>query len=432
MRNHFLSPLVAAAACIAACGQPEALPTENTDPGDDGPPLPSAFGWLGDGVSWRSVEPVRVRVEIARPGERASAFAFSARGESADTSGTVPVLAWPAESPDSLDLVVYFEDLAGDETEAFRGRVETGETPPPAPATLLRATMIDVGWGDAHLLETPSGHRILIDAGSDCSDNQASLRAFLDDRITGPGAVGHDIDHVFLTHLHWDHYTGLDDTILLPYGTPGYDVGTVHFSTPFVSKFYQGTYDWLAGRVQQAGAERSTPRSADVLDLAPDLEALVLNAGNPFVPSSWDGENENNSSFVLRLTYGDVSLVYTGDAEESLADRLESRFAEALEADVLKVGHHGSDDATDGSWVEAVAPTVALVPIDAGQVDWYLPHDDVISLLRSNGAHVFRSDSIVPGAADRRDVTGHVEVLSDGVSVSVRTHVTDREPVDCE
>ena len=408
---------------LAGCGQNETNPFSGPNPPPSGEDPPSSgedpIEFLGDRLSWHHHEAVQARVELGLPGEYLSVYAWSAFSAPPDTVGVVPILGWPEEVQDSLRVRVIFTDKSGRDEVALDQVFGVPGTPPPAASTLLRCTMVDVGWGDAHLIETPSGRRIMIDAGS--GRNQWMLRAFLEARIHSPSSGGADIDHFLVSHLHADHYSGLEDTILKPGGYPGYDVGSVYFSTPYVYSDYAGTYSRLKGAARSAGATIEEPETGDFLDLAPELETLVLNAGNPF-----DDRDENNSSLVLRMSYGDVDFVYTGDAEERLENEIRRRFAGGLDAVVLKVGHHGRDDATGPSWVSSVAPRVALVPIDASEVEYSMPDDVVLAALIDQGAVVFRSDSILPGAAFRRDRTGHVEVRTDGTSVTVQTFSTGR------
>lgn len=407
------------------CGQVEENPFEPDGSNPD--PVGAALVFSGDQVSWRSTTPGLPRLQVALPGERTSVYAWPPKESPPDTAGVLELLAWPEDTQDSLDLALFIEDDAGHDLLVLSERVSSQGQREPDVGSCLRATMIDVGWGDAHLLEAPSGRRLLIDTGS--WDNQSQLRTFLGDRLTSTSPEGHLIDDLVLTHLHADHVSGFEATV-----TYDYDVGTVYFSSPYYEYGYGYTYERLRSKALDSGAEVLEPRTGDRIEFDPtgEVEILVLNAGNPFSPSSDEGQNENNSSMVLRVDYGAVSFVYTGDAETPLINQLRGRWAGGLEATVLKVGHHGSGDATERIWAQDVSAQVALVPIDAGQVECALPRDEVIGLLQGAGATVFRSDSIIPGAAFRRDITGHVEVISDGRTITVRTLPTHRAAeVDC-
>ncbi len=415
-------------AVVAACGTAEENPFGLPDPPiEPPPPESSSIEFEGDRVRWRSSIPGVPRAEVALPGERATVFAWAAESAPADTAGSFALLAWPEQTRDSLDVKVFVTDETEQVHEIGMVRAAIQGWPPPSTPDYLRATMIDVGWGDAHLIETPSGRRVLIDTGS--WDNQGSFQRFLKDHLGLLTPEGNHIDDLVITHLHADHYAGLEATLFSPCSSPAYEVGAVYFSTPFIGS-KAGTYGWLRSCVESGGAEVVEPETGDLLDFGPELDVLVLNAGNPFAPASDYGSNENNSSLVLRLSYGDVDLLYTGDAESPLIEQVRGRFAGGLDAVVLKVGHHGSSDATERSWASDVDALVALVPIDASQVEYALPARGVIDILWDEGATVFRSDSIVPGASFRRDITGHVEVITDGSALAVRTVPTDRPPAE--
>lgn len=412
---------------LAACGQTEDNPFSPGDsPLPPGPsPSPAPLIFAGDHVEWHTSTAGTARIEVSLPDSLyPSLFLWPPESTPADTAGSVAVLGWPAGVRDSLDIVLYLKDEQGNERRYISGRFAIAGTPPPAEPSYMHATMIDVGWGDAHLIEMPSGRRLLIDTGS--GDNQVSLRAFLDAHLTTSTPEGHLIDDLVLTHLHADHITGFEETI-----ANQYDVGSVYLSVPHATG-YDWTYSRIRGKALGAGAELLEPKTGDLIDVDPALNVMVLNAGNPFSLGSDYGQNENNSSMVLRLEYGDVRFIYTGDAETPLAQQVESRWAGGLNATVLKVGHHGSGDATDWTWANTIKAEVALVPIDASQVECALPRADVISTLQAAGSQVFRSDSIDPRAAYRRATTGHVEVITDGHSITVRTIPTRRSPdADC-
>jgi competence protein ComEC len=427
IREKLYPVLLLAPLLLAACGQTEENPF---GPGEKPPPpghapLPAPLAFAGDQITWRSATPGIPRFEVSLPDSlHPSLFVWPAEPSEADTAGSVPVLGWPVGTRDSLDIAFFLEDEQGNERQLIVGRFAVRGTTPPAERSFLHATMIDVGWGDAHLIETPSGRRLLIDTGS--GDNQASLQAFLDQHLVIPTPEGHRIDDLVLTHLHADHITGFEQTIVNQY-----DVGSVYLSVPH-SPDYNYTYGRIRNKVLNSGAELLEPRSGDLLDVDPELTVTVLNAGNPFDSGSDYGGNENNSSMVLRLEYGDVRLIYTGDAETPLARQVESDWAGGLSANILKVGHHGSADATEWSWASTIDATVALVPIDASQVECALPRSDVIRILHNAGAMVFRSDAIDPRNAFERSRTGHVEVITDGHAVTVRTILTARPAgTDC-
>ncbi len=116
-------------------------------------------------------------------------------------------------------------------------------------------------------------------------------------------------------------------------------------------------------------------------------------------------EDTNNTSIVLRLDYGETSFLFTGDAErDAEADMLEA--GAALQADVLKVGHHGSNTSTSYPFLREVAPEYAVISVGEGN-DYGHPHEETMSRLRDADVTVYRTD-----------LQGHIVATSDGESIS--------------
>jgi competence protein ComEC len=124
-------------------------------------------------------------------------------------------------------------------------------------------------------------------------------------------------------------------------------------------------------------------------------------------PAGGSYDNLNNYSAVLRVTYGETSFLFTGDAEvlperEMLAGNL------PLEADVLKVGHHGSRTSTSESFLKEVDPSVAVISVGKDNTYGH-PHSEILERLAKHGVATFRTD-----------IHGIVVVISDGKALQVR------------
>lgn len=133
--------------------------------------------------------------------------------------------------------------------------------------------------------------------------------------------------------------------------------------------------------VAAAGDRRTTVRAGQALDLGPSTRVEVLHA------DIGDGENENNNSIVLRVTYGDVRLLLGGDCEALVC---EAAF-DPGPIDVYKVHHHGSEDSSGLALVDAMQPSVALISAgednDYGHPDW-----PTLRALEEAGAEIWRTD----------------------------------------
>jgi competence protein ComEC len=245
----------------------------------------------------------------------------------------------------------------------------------------LTATVLDVGQGDAILIETPAGHRILVDGGP----SGARLAQALGEALP---AGARRFDLVVLTHGQDDHVTGLVPLL------DRYDVRAVLMSAqPGTSGAYHAWVDALASSsipVHEAVA-------GEYVDLGGGARIEVL--GPPAGLLGGTSDDLNNNSVVLRLVYGEVSFLLTGDIEaEAEASLLEQ--GGPLRATVLKAGHHGSDGSSTPAFLAAVQPSVAV--ISAGAENTF-GHPSPTTRLRFAGVPLFRTD-----------LNGHVRFETDG------------------
>ena len=109
-------------------------------------------------------------------------------------------------------------------------------------------------------------------------------------------------------------------------------------------------------------------------------------------PLSEDYNDSNDHSVVLRLLYGERSILFTGDAEaESEEDMVAAYTAEALKSDVLKVGHHGSVTSTAPDFLSLVDPDYAVISCGVGN-SYGHPHDETVTRLTEKGISIYRTD----------------------------------------
>jgi len=122
-------------------------------------------------------------------------------------------------------------------------------------------------------------------------------------------------------------------------------------------------------------------------------------------PVSEEYEDLNNYSAVVKVTYGKNSFLFTGDAEELVETELLQSGAD-LKADVLKVGHHGSDSSSCDAFLAAVDPKFAVISCGKGN-DYGHPHKEVLERLKKTDAEIFRTD-----------INGDITLVSDGTEVN--------------
>ncbi len=245
----------------------------------------------------------------------------------------------------------------------------------------LEVSFLDVGQGDAILIETPDGHQMLVDGGRD-----TTVLARLGEEME---YFDKGIDIVVATHPDLDHIAGLVDVL------EQYLVGTILMTTN------EGESD-----AARAFAEAAPKEGAEII-LADAGQVIQLGASTTiqvFAPSGDESKRESNAaSIVLRVVYGTTSFMLTGDAPLEIENYLVKTYGRQLDSDVLKLGHHGSKTSTSDLWLDTVTPQYAVV--SAGIDNSYgHPHQDVMqrvfkrniqtSHTGTDGTVVFQSDGV--------------------------------------
>jgi competence protein ComEC len=254
----------------------------------------------------------------------------------------------------------------------------------------LHVTFLDVGQGDAIFIQTPSGRQVLIDGGP----SETALLSQLGHRMP---FWDRSIDLVLLTHPESDHVTGLIAVL------ERYRVDTVVFRQMALDS---ATYERWLEVVAEEGAAVYEGAAGMQLALDPALEMIVLHPGAELE------EDANNNSIVTRLTFGQVSLLLTGDIEAEVERALVGAHRDApLPSTVLKVPHHGSCSSTTQAFLDAVDPEVVVISVGADNRFGH-PCDEVLE--RLEGLPVYRTDE-----------HGAVEVISDGTLVWVEVQRGD-------
>jgi competence protein ComEC len=236
-------------------------------------------------------------------------------------------------------------------------------------------TVLDVGQGDAILVEGPRGGRMLVDGGPDPS----RLLVALDERIA---PWDRRIDALVLTHPHEDHVAGL--AVLLD----RYRIGRVFepgMRGP--GPGYAAFADRLAARGTSAGLLATGDRFA--LD---EIRFDVLWPDPATVPRepSDTGTGINNVSVVLLGTIDGRRFLLAGDIEEAIDPILIGRGLPHV--DVLKVAHHGSRTSSTTAFLDAVTPSVAVISAGAGNPYGH-PAKATVERLQEHVAHVLRTDT---------------------------------------
>ncbi|MES2178774.1 MAG: DNA internalization-related competence protein ComEC/Rec2 [Gemmatimonadota bacterium] len=264
--------------------------------------------------------------------------------------------------------------------------------------------MIDVGQGDAIALRTSRGRWIVIDAGRSWIGGDAGKSTV----VPYLAHRGGDVALFVLSHPHSDHVGGAASlfTMLRParFLDPGY-VGT---SAPYVAAL-------AAARERRMPWQRVRPGDSLVVD------DIVLTALAP--DSAWTAAltDANLASSVLVARIGGAHVLFTGDAEAAEEDWLLAHSREALTADVLKVGHHGSSTSTTPAFLDAVRPRIALVSVGAHNAYGH-PSAQIMEALREAGAEILRTDQL--GTVVLRFRPDAIGVSANGQQWNVQRQVT--------
>ncbi len=256
-----------------------------------------------------------------------------------------------------------------------------------AKAGFMKAHFIDVGQGDAILVQLSSGKNILIDAGEDSAPVISYLRQNQVSRL----------DIIIATHPHSDHIGGMSDVI------QSFDIGS--FYMPRVSHTtdaFSNMLDAVAGK----GLKAKAAKAGVTLDVGSGFKACFL------APGASSYEDLNNYSAVLKIEYGQTAFLFAGDAE-SVSEEEMFHSGMNLQADLLKVGHHGSHDSSTDAFLKAVKPKVAVISVGTGN-DYGHPSAETIVRLKSAGAEVYRTDHL-----------GTIIATSDGSKVTVNKTSAD-------
>ena len=231
----------------------------------------------------------------------------------------------------------------------------------------LILTMFDIGQAECFLIE--KGDVIaLIDCG------KATQGKNIVDSIRKRGIS--KIDYIFITHPHEDHMGGMLEII------NNFQVGKIILPNinqrKLTAKWYKKIMNQLAqGNYQIEIAETNKKYNLE-------------NAEIKIISERFQGNNINNYSTVLKVTYGQNSIIMTGDAESGVEKELLKRNVN-IESTILKVGHHGSKTATIEEFIEAVNPIYAL--ISCGLNNRYNhPSQEVIERINKKGIKLYRTD----------------------------------------
>jgi competence protein ComEC len=266
----------------------------------------------------------------------------------------------------------------------------------------LTVTFLDVGQGDAILVETPERMNILIDGGgTDQGEGDQAKKDFVGQKVVVPFLRRKGInrlDLMVLTHPHADHMGGLIPVLKEIKIDQVLDSGQTYDSQ---------AYRRFKALIAANKIKYSVARSGQNIRFGRDLSGSILNPVVPYLG------NANSDSIVMRLVYKDISFLFTGDLEREGEERL---LGQRLRSTILKVGHHGSSTSTSDQFLRAVSPKVAVISVGAHN-RYRHPFPGTIMKLERSGIRLYRTDE-----------DGAVVIKTDGDQFSVEPQRRSRSP----
>lgn len=276
----------------------------------------------------------------------------------------------------SCELDAVLNDAFGDFTVP---NVDIGEIPEIGEGSSFQVHYIDVGQADAALVLC-DGEAMLIDGGN--REDSDLIYAYLKNL-----EVNH-LSYVIGTHGHEDHIGGIAGG--LEYAT----ADTVYCSvTSYDSKAFSN--------FKTAAEKRGAPIEVPELGYTFELGSAVCQVLGPVQ----EFDDPNDTSIVLKISYGETSFLFTGDAEYPAETAiLDCSFN--IDCDVLKVGHHGSSTSTGYRWLKEASPEYAVISVGADN-SYGHPHEETLSRLEDAEVQLYRTD-----------LNGHIVCSSDGKDVT--------------
>ncbi|ELC8441356.1 MBL fold metallo-hydrolase [Clostridium perfringens] len=249
----------------------------------------------------------------------------------------------------------------------------------------ISVTYLNVGQGDSELIQV-NGKNMLIDAGT----NAGAQDLVKDLKNRGIKTI----DIAIATHPHEDHIGGMDEVL------ENFDVKS--FYAPKVAHTTK-TYENMLKAVKNEGLKIKQIKEGTDIDLGKDTKVEV------YSPIKTDYEELNDYSPIMKISYGNNSFMFTGDAETPVEQEVLNEHKN-LKADVLKLGHHGSHSSTSEPFLKAVDPSIAIV--SCGKDNKYgHPHKETMSNLKKAGVTVYETF---------RD--GDITITSNGEKLNVKLH----------
>lgn len=250
---------------------------------------------------------------------------------------------------------------------------------------VIEVSYLDVGQGDAAYIKV-NDMDILIDAGSK-SDVDKLMKQLEEKNID-------DFEIVVSTHPHEDHIGGMTK-VLQTYKVESFYMPKVEHSTK--------VFENMIKEVEKQGLKVKVLKEGINIDIG---EGALLET---FSPTQDTYSNLNNYSPIMKLTFGNTSFLFTGDAEKDVEAEVLSKYKDKLDSDVIKFGHHGSSTSSSQSFIEAVSPDYGIISCGVDN-SYGHPHKEILKLIQDMNIEAYRTDT-----------QGQITVISDGNNIEIKT-----------
>ncbi len=253
------------------------------------------------------------------------------------------------------------------------------------PSGNIQISYLDVGQGDAAYIRV-NDFDILIDAGPS-SDSDKLMEQLEDKNID-------DFEIVIATHPHEDHIGGMTKVF------EKYEVKS--FYMPKVTHTTK-TFENMMKAVSNEGLKAKVIKEGTSIDLG---EGAKFETYSP-IEDTYD--NLNNYSPIMKLTYGNKTFLFTGDAEKEVETEVAKKYSDELNADVIKFGHHGSSTSSSADFIEAISPQYGIISCGVDN-SYGHPHRETLDVINKLGIETYRTDK-----------QGQITVTSDGNTINITT-----------
>jgi competence protein ComEC len=257
------------------------------------------------------------------------------------------------------------------------------------PTGILEISYLDVGQGDAAYIRV-NDFDILIDAGPK-SDSDKLMKQLEEENID-------DFEIVIATHPHEDHIGGMTKVF------ERYDVES--FYMPKATNTTK-TFENMMKAVSNEGLKANVIKEGTSFELG---EGARIDVYSP-MHESYD--DFNDYSPIMKLTYGNKSFIFTGDAEKVVEEEVVAKYANELKADVIKFGHHGSSTSSTKEFIEAISPKYGIISCGVDN-SYGHPHKETLKIIDEMGIEAYRTDK-----------QGQIIITSDGDNIEIKTQAIE-------